>query len=126
MSEQYFTTEQREDLARRAGELGDGGVQQAEREWAELIDAVKAEQAAGTEPTDPRMVALAQRWQSLIEQFTAGNEGIRQSLSSMYRAEGPQAASRGTVDAEVMQYVGQAIAALQESSPQEPEKPADP
>jgi hypothetical protein len=33
----------------------------------------------------------------------------------MYREQGSKAASRGIVDPELMQYVGQALAALRES-----------
>ena len=77
---------------------------------------MRAEQAAGTEPTDPRMLELARKWQALIEQFTGGDEGIRQSLARMYQEEGPETASRGMVDPELMRYVGQALAALRSSN----------
>jgi hypothetical protein len=53
----------------------------AERDWAELIEvvtevtrAVKAEQAAGTKPTDPRMRELARQWRALIDHFTRGGQ----------------------------------------------------
>ena len=58
------------------------------------------------------MLELARRWQALIEQFTGGDEGIRESLACMYREQGSKAASRGMVDPELMQYVGRALAAL--------------
>ena len=60
------------------------------------------------------MLELARQWKRLIEQFTGGDEGIRSSLARMYREERPQVASRA-VDPDLMQYVGQAIAALHES-----------
>jgi MerR family transcriptional regulator, thiopeptide resistance regulator len=112
MIEKYYTLEQQEQLARRRTELGEERIRDAEREWAELIESVKAERAAGTDPTDPRMLALARRWRQLIEEFTAGDEGLHQSLTTMYREQGPQAASRGMVDSELMQYVGQTLEAL--------------
>jgi len=112
MIEQYYTDEQHEQLARRRAELGEERLREAERGWAELIDQVKAERAAGTDPTGPRMLELARRWRSLIEQFTGGDDGIRQSLATMYREQSPEAASRGVVDAELMQYVGRALDAL--------------
>jgi MerR family transcriptional regulator, thiopeptide resistance regulator len=115
MSEKYYTPEQLEQLAERRRELGEDRIRESEREWAELIDAVKAEHAAGTEPTDQRMLALARRWLRLIEQFTGGDEGIRQSLATMYREEGPKAASRGMVDPELMQYVSRALDELTSS-----------
>jgi MerR family transcriptional regulator, thiopeptide resistance regulator len=112
MSESYYSTEQQEQLAERRRALGREGMAAAERDWAELIAAVRAERADGTDPADPRMQALAARWRALIEQFTGGDEGIRQSLQRMYQEQGPQAASHGTVDAELMQYVGEALARL--------------
>jgi DNA-binding transcriptional MerR regulator len=112
MSESYYTAEQQEQLAERRRALGEDGMATAERAWAELIEAVRAEQAAGTDPADPRMRELAGRWRELIEQFTGGDEAIRQSLGRMYREQGPQTASRGAVDPELMAYVGQALAHL--------------
>ncbi|MGZ4192879.1 MAG: MerR family transcriptional regulator [Solirubrobacteraceae bacterium] len=112
MSESYYTADQQEQLAERRQALGPEGMAAAERDWAELIEAVRAERANGTDPADPRMQALAGRWRGLIEQFTGGDEGIRQSLARMYEEEGPQAASQGMVDPELMQYVGRALAQL--------------
>jgi MerR family transcriptional regulator, thiopeptide resistance regulator len=116
MVERYYTPEQQEQLAQRRQELGEEGLRRAERDWAELIDAVKAEQSAGTAPTDPRMLQLAREWRGLVEQFTGGDEGIRRSLETMYFERGADAASRGTVDEKLMRYVGQAIAALERRS----------
>jgi DNA-binding transcriptional MerR regulator len=112
MSESYYTAEQQEQLAERRRALGEEGMAAAERAWADLIEAVRAEQAAGTDPSDPRMRELAGRWRELIEQFTGGDEGIRQSLGRMYREQGAQSASRGMVDPALMEYVGKALAQL--------------
>jgi DNA-binding transcriptional MerR regulator len=115
MSDRYYTPEQQEQLARERDALGEEGLYRAERDWGELIESVKAEQAAGTDPSDPRMLELARRWQALIRQFTGGDEGILRSLKTMYREEGPEAASRGIVDPELMTYVGRSIDTLSES-----------
>lgn len=112
MTETYFGTEHQEQLARLRAELGDQAISRAEAEWAELIEAVKTERAAGTPPTDARMLELAGRWRALLRQFTGGHPGIRRSLATMYREEGPPRASRGMVDSELMRYVGRALAAL--------------
>ena len=112
MSESYYTAEQQEQLAERRRALGEEGMAGAERAWTELIKAVRTEHTAGTDPSDPRMLELAGRWRELIGQFTGGDEGIRQSLARMYREQGVQTASQGTVDPELMQYVGTALAQL--------------
>jgi DNA-binding transcriptional MerR regulator len=84
MAEQYYTPEQREQLAQRARELGDETIAAAEREWPQLIAAVEAERAAGTDPAAPRVQELAARWRELVEQFTGGDPGIASSLRSYY------------------------------------------
>ena len=112
MTEKYYSPEQQTQLAERRAELGEEGLRDAERDWAELIESVKAERAAGTAPTDAPMLELAARWQELIRRFTGGDEGLRRSLATMYREEGVQSASRGMVDPELAEYVGAALGAL--------------
>ena len=111
MHEKYYTPEQLEELEKRRNELGAEGMERAQKEWADLIAEVQAEKAAGTPSTDPKMRPLVERWQRLIEAFTGGNPEIRASLQKMYETEGPEAASRGMVDPELMAYMGQAIEA---------------
>jgi MerR family transcriptional regulator, thiopeptide resistance regulator len=111
--ERYYTPEQLEQLERRADAIGEEGLRRAEAEWAELIAAVEAERAAGTDPADPRLDPLVERWTGLIEQFTGGDPGIRASLQRMYETEGAEAASRGAVGTEAMEYAQRAIAARQ-------------
>jgi len=53
--------------------------------------------------------AIAARWQGLIEQFTGGDAGIRESLARMYEAEGPERASRGAVSPEPMAWMGRSF-----------------
>jgi DNA-binding transcriptional MerR regulator len=112
MADRYYTPEQRKSLAGRQHELGEEGMARAQQDWAVLIEEVRAQYAQGTDPADPRMAELARRWQALVEQFTGGDDGIRDSLQTMYRREGPSAASRGMVDPELMEYVGAAMRAL--------------
>jgi MerR family transcriptional regulator, thiopeptide resistance regulator len=111
MTDRYYTPEQHETLERRRNELGADGMRGAEEAWAQLIADAEAERAAGTDPSDPRMQAIAGRWRDLIEQFTGGDPGIRASLGRMYRERGAEQASRGAVSGELMEYVGRAIAA---------------
>jgi MerR family transcriptional regulator, thiopeptide resistance regulator len=84
MAEQYYTPEQLEQLRERAREMGDEAIAAAEREWPQLIAAVEAERANGTDPAEPRMQELAARWRELVEQFTGGDAGIASSLRRYY------------------------------------------
>jgi DNA-binding transcriptional MerR regulator len=108
MSDRYYTPEQQEQLAARARELGEDGMRDVECEWAELIAAVEAERAAGTDPSDPKVRALAKRWADLIQMFTGGDPEIAASLKRMYAEEGVARASRGMVSPELLEYVSRA------------------
>ena len=109
MYDRHYTHEQQEQLAERRAALGAEGLQAAEREWAELIGAVRAEQVKGTDPADPRVQELAARWRDLIQKFTGGDAGLHDSLNSMYETEGAERASRGALDRDVMEYMGRAM-----------------
>lgn len=112
MTNRYYTPEQQADLERRATDLGPEGMQRAESAWATLIEEMDAARRRGEDPAAPQVQVLARQWQALIEQFTGGDPGIRASLQRMYEAEGPETASRGAVNAEVMAYAQRALEAL--------------
>ena len=111
MHNKYYTPEQLAELKERRDELGDEGMARAQQDWQDLIREVAGEKDKGTDPSDPRMQALADRWQGLIEAFTGGDPGIRASLQKMHDDEGSEAASRGMVDPEVMTYMQAALQA---------------
>jgi MerR family transcriptional regulator, thiopeptide resistance regulator len=111
MHERYYTQEQLEQLAVRREALGEEGMRKAQDDWAELIAAVGAEREHGTDPADPRVQELMDRWRSLIEAFTGGDHGIAASLERMYEQESAPQASRGALSPELTEYVGRAMAA---------------
>ena len=111
MHNKYYTPEQLAELEERKNELGPEGMERAQRDWAELIAAVEAEKDAGTDPSDARMKPLVEKWQGLISAFTGGDPQMLASLKKMYESEGPEQASRGLVDPEVMGFMNAAIQA---------------
>ena len=111
MHEQYYTPEQLEQLAARRETLGEEGMRKAQDDWAQLIAEVEAEREHGTDPAAPKVQALVDRWQALIQAFTGGDAGITASLKRMYSEQGAEQASRGAMSAELQEYVGRAIAA---------------
>src|SRR3954469_18064332 len=111
MSETYYTPEQLEQLAARREQLGEAGMAKAQQDWADLIAELDAERVAGTDPSDPRVQALADRWQALIAAFTGGDPGITASLKRMYDEEGAPKASRGALSPELTEYVQRVMAA---------------
>jgi DNA-binding transcriptional MerR regulator len=111
MFEKYYTPEQMEYLKQRREQLGDEAIQAVEKEWPELIARVKAEMDAGTDPADPKVQVLAQRWRELVESFTGGDPGIRQSLRTMYEQE-PTVHGMDTAPMRaMMEYINKALAA---------------
>ncbi|MEM1093858.1 MAG: MerR family transcriptional regulator [Bacteroidota bacterium] len=111
MYEKYYTPEQLADLKARADALGPEGMQQAQQDWADLIAEVQVAMDEGIDPSSERALALGQRWNALIEAFTGGNAGIRQSLANMYQQEGTASASQGAVDPAMMQWLQPAMEA---------------
>ena len=109
--EKYYSAEQLEQIDRHRRELGEEGLAQGRKNWAELIAAVEAERARGVAPGDPRVQELARRWMDLVDQMTGGDAGIFKSMRTMFQQEGPEAASGGHVSKELWEYVRLAVAA---------------
>ena len=85
----YYTEEQLADLARRGTPEV---LERGQRDWQQLITEVQAAAAEGLDPAGERAQLLAARWDGLVEQFTGGDPGIRESLTRLYadQANWPQ------------------------------------
>jgi DNA-binding transcriptional MerR regulator len=83
----YYTPEQLKYLEERRREVGEERIRQAEAEWAELIERLRAEMEAGTDPSTEPVQALARRSMELVNEFTGGDPGIERSLGNMWRQE---------------------------------------
>ncbi len=109
MFEKYYTKEQLDTLAKRRAMFGEEHMRAVQEEWPRLMKSVRDHMREGTDPKDPRVVALAKRWRELIEEFTGGDAGIEQSLRSMYRQESQVAEQQG-LDREIGDYIQRALA----------------
>ncbi len=85
--EKYYTPEQLETLRRRHEELGEEHIKEVEAEWPALIAKVQAEYDAGTDPSNPKVQALADRWMELIHEFTGGDPGIGKAVGRIWQEE---------------------------------------
>ena len=108
MYDKYYSKEQLETLAKRREELGEDKMREVQEEWPRLIASVREEMERGTDPKDPRVQALAGRWNELILMFTGGDPGITESLKNLYRGE-PQFAAQQGLDGGVGEYVRKAL-----------------
>jgi MerR family transcriptional regulator, thiopeptide resistance regulator len=118
MIENYYTPEQLEYLKKRKEQVGDERIQQVQKEWPELIAEVRAEMQKGTPPTAQEVLALAERWQRLINEFTCGNPGIERSVGRLWKEQGDNLVSKYGAEydsRDVFEYIGQALATVKGS-----------
>lgn len=110
--EKYFTTQQLEEIRQRSEQVGEQRIREAGEEWSVIIPAVRAAMDRGADPKSPEVQKLARRWQELVREFTGGNPGIAQSLTNMYKSEGPALQQKlGHVpDAAMFEYMKKAFA----------------
>jgi DNA-binding transcriptional MerR regulator len=109
----YYAPKQLEYLEQRRNEVGEVRIREVEAEWAGLIEQVRAEMEAGTDPSNERVQALARRWMGLVREFTGGDPGIERSLSTMWQQEEGENI-RGIDTGEVRgmgEYINRALAA---------------
>jgi DNA-binding transcriptional MerR regulator len=112
--EKYYTPEQLEYLAQRRARVGEERIREVEAEWPELMEQVRAEMEAGTDPSDERVQALARRWMGLVQEFTGGDPGIERSLNNMWSQE-ENIHGIDTAETRALgEYVSQALAASDE------------
>ncbi len=109
--EKYYTPEQREQLERRRQELGEERINAAGAEWPVLMEQVRVEMEAGTDPADERVQKLARRWMELVEEFTGGDAGIRRSVTNMWQEEDALMGMDTALMREMMNYISRANAA---------------
>lgn len=117
MIENYYTPEQLETLKKRKEELGEDAIKAAEQEWPQLMAAMEAEMKAGADPADAKVQALARRWRELVNAFTGGDAGIRQSLGNLWKEQGDSLKQQHNMnfDPKLFEYVAKAHAAAGET-----------
>lgn len=109
MFEKYYTEEQLSALARRREQIGEERIREVEAEWPRLMAEVQAEMEKGTDPRSETVRALARRWMALVEEFTGGDPGIRQSLGTMYESESQVHGMETGPMREMMAYIKQSL-----------------
>jgi DNA-binding transcriptional MerR regulator len=118
MVENYYSPEQLEYLKKRREIVGEERMRQVPAEWAELHALVRAEMEKGTDPADPALQALVQRWRGLINEFTGGDSGIQESLNRLWKEQGPNLAAQHGMnyDPREFEFMRKAMAAGKKTS----------
>ncbi len=109
--ENYYAPEQREELEQRRRSLGEGRIRQAEAEWTELMEQVRAEMEKGTDSSNERVQLLARRWMELVQEFTGGDLGIERSVGNMWQQEETIHGIQTRQMREMIEYISKATAA---------------
>lgn len=117
--DKYFTPEQQAELKERAANIPQGRMEEVGREWGEIIPAVRRHMEQGTAPDDPAIVALAERWRALVNEFTGGNREIAKNVRTMYAGEGERMTSQipNAPTQEMFAYMGKVFAGMPGGGP---------
>lgn len=80
----YFTQEQLEHLEDLRKRVSPEAKAESDRAWAQLARDTEQAIAEGAAPASKTGLQLAERRQRLIDQFTGGDPGLKQSLKKLY------------------------------------------
>ena len=116
---QFYSDEAWAELEKRRAAMSPEMRERAEdgtRRWMELFRDIDAAIAAGEDPAGDRAQQLRQRWQSLVHEFTQGNQGISDGLRKVWasREQWPaqmQKQAGPFMDPRVWEYIGKVFAA---------------
>ena len=107
----YFTAEEYEGFRQRAEQLGEAGIDAAQRAWPELIARVRAAMDAGTPVDDPGVAECARRWHALVTASTGGDPAIVAKLREAYLQQ-PEMMTEQGMDPAMFGYMREAMAAV--------------
>ena len=104
----YYTPQQQKMLTERAKSYTPQQMLRDKQRWEKLMAAFQRLQKQGKKPSDPQALKLAAHMEALIQEFTQGNEGIRQSLNRAYSNLGKLPKEQRPLDLELQRYMSEA------------------
>lgn len=111
MQDSYFTPDQLAQARERHREPGFAerfaGWQ---RQCAEVVAEIGAHAERGTDPADPAVQALAHRWSEVMAEMTGGDRSGLSAIYAKIEGKGPEAATRGILNAAAWDYLKRAFA----------------
>jgi DNA-binding transcriptional MerR regulator len=114
MIESYYTPEQMENFKKRREEAAAAGediTAKGTADWAALMAEMTAEMQKGTDPAEPKVQALNQRRQALVNAFTGGDVEVERSLKRMWTEQGDKLSAQFGYDPKLMEYLAKAAEA---------------
>jgi DNA-binding transcriptional MerR regulator len=83
-SKKYYTPEAQAKVEDRKKLWSPELQERVSRDWAQLFADIEAAIGAGEEPGGAKAQALAERWRSLLAEFTGGDPEIQKGLNKMW------------------------------------------
>ena len=94
LQEKYFAPEQLQAIKEGREQAGPEDLDRMQESWAELIALIRTEMEQGTDPADPKVQALARRWQELLTRATGGDPGIQEAMKRHWQEQGDALAAQ--------------------------------
>ena len=104
----YFTEEQLQKMRERYLNTSDKVLKQGEKQFKELLTALKDSKEKEIPPQDSSVQDLAKKWQGLTNTFSDGDIEITKNAEKFY-AENPQPALHYGLDSELYRYIQEAL-----------------
>jgi DNA-binding transcriptional MerR regulator len=117
MVEQYYTEEQLETLAARRAAYGDAQMKAFEQQWADLIARAEQAKADDLDPTSELVLEIAREWSGLVQAFTGGDAGIKQSVERVWQEEDEVQGYDAAGMRALMAYLAPAMARIAPQTP---------
>jgi DNA-binding transcriptional MerR regulator len=114
MTEKYFTPKQLALINQLREEAGDELLRERQEDWAKLIADIRVEMEAGTDPKKPKIRKLAERWQEMVEETTAGDPAIKDALKRLWEEQGDVLVAQHGSQNDPRPVIGYITAAIEE------------
>jgi DNA-binding transcriptional MerR regulator len=110
--EKHYSPEERAQLGTKKFDQ-----EAVSHDWETVIGEAKALMDRGGDPGSPAALALARRWQALVQQFTGGDPAIAAKARAVWgeAMADPAAAPRLPLNPALFAFMGQAVAKLKET-----------
>lgn len=103
-----------EQLARAKARHQQPGFAEAfarwQREGAEISQELAAHAGQGSDPADPAVQQLAQRWQGIMREMVDGDPAGLSMIYAKIEGKGPEVATKGILTTDVWEYLKRAFA----------------
>jgi DNA-binding transcriptional MerR regulator len=106
----YYTTEQKQTLQKRAGTIDPQQLVKWQKQWGDVLLGFQKLMDRNKRPEDVEAQRLAEKMEALVQGFTKGDKGIEQSLSRAYADLEKRPQGERPFSPELQRFMAQACA----------------